>query len=134
MSNPVSSRPYRDLIGAIRPGDWLTVLAAIAVVMVLFDSLWLGETASKVQIRAGNQIHSTLSINQQRVVEVPGPLGITTVVIDHGRARVASDPGARQYCVKQGWLDQAGQVAMCLPNQVSVELLGSRKIHDSLNY
>ena len=128
-----ASRPYRDLKHAIRPGDWLTVLAALAVVLVLFNRLWLGETASKVQIRAGNQIHATLSINQQRVVQVPGPLGNTTVV-DHGKARVASDPGARQYCVKQGWLDQAGQVAMCLPNQVSVELLGSRKIHDSLNY
>ena len=129
-----ASRPYRDLKHAIRPGDWLTVLAALAVVLVLFNRLWLGETASKVQIRAGNQIHATLSINQQRVVQVPGPLGNTTVVIDHGKARVASDPGARQYCVKQGWLDQAGQVAMCLPNQVSVELLGSRKLHDSLNY
>lgn len=129
-----ASRPYRDLKRAVRPGDWLTVLAAIALVAVLFNRLWLGETASKVQIRAGNQIHATLSINQQRVVQVPGPLGNTTVVIDHGKARVASDPGARQYCVKQGWLDQAGQVAMCLPNQVSVELLGSRKLHDSLNY
>lgn len=127
-------RPYRDLKRTVRPGDWLTMGAAIAVVLVLFNRLWLGETASKVQIRAGNQIHATLSINQQRVVQVPGPLGITTVVIDHGKARVANDPGARQYCVKQGWLDQAGQVAMCLPNQVSVELLGSKKPHDSLNY
>jgi len=36
--------------------------------------------------------------------------------------------------VRQGWLEQAGEVAVCLPNEVSVELAGSRKKYDSLNY
>jgi hypothetical protein len=87
-----------------------------------------------VQIRAGSKVFTIQSLDQHRTIEVPGPLGITTIIIDHGRVRVASDPGPRQYCVRQGWLTQAGEVAMCLPNQVSVELLGSRKPYDTLNY
>lgn len=104
------------------------------MVFGLFKTLWLGEAASKVQVRAGSEIFTTQSLNQQRALEIPGPLGTTTVIIDNGRVRVASDPGPRQYCVKQGWLTQAGQVAMCLPNQVSVELLGNSRPYDSLNY
>ena len=119
---------------SLKWGDGLTVLLGIGLVAFLFNALWLGEAASKVQIRAGSDIFTTQSLNQQRTLEIPGPLGITTVIIDHGRVRVASDPGPRQYCVKQGWLTQAGEVAMCLPNQVSVELLGNRKPYDSLNY
>lgn len=128
------SRQSNHLVSAIKLGDYLIVLIGIIAVAGLFKTLWLGEAASKVEIRAGNQVFSTLSLNQQRTIEVPGPLGVTRVVIENGKVRVASDPGPRQYCVKQGWLEQAGQVAMCLPNQVSVELLGSKKLYDTLNY
>jgi hypothetical protein len=36
--------------------------------------------------------------------------------------------------VRQGWLKQAGEIAICLPNQVSLELTGSGKTYDSLSY
>jgi len=36
--------------------------------------------------------------------------------------------------VHQGWLSHAGQVAICLPNQISLELLAERKLYDSLSY
>lgn len=116
------------------PGDWLVLTLGAASVIWLFATLWHPEAAAKLRIRAGARVFATLSLDQRRSLEVPGPLGVTRVVIDHGRARVASDPGRHQYCVKQGWLSQAGQVAMCLPNQVSIELLGSEKPYDSLNY
>lgn len=129
-----SSKHHGDFLSTIRWGDGLVIIISIVALIILFNTLWLDEAASKVQIRAGSQIFSTLSLNQQRTLEVPGPLGITVVAINNGKVRVVSDPSPRQYCVKQGWLEQAGQVAMCLPNQVSVELLGSKKPYDSLNY
>jgi hypothetical protein len=128
------SASCRNWLHGLKWGDGLIVLLGAVMVIGLFKMLWLGEAASKLQIRAGSEIFTTQSLNQQRTLEIPGPLGTTTVIIDHGRARVASDPGPRQYCVKQGWLTQAGEVAMCLPNQVSVELLGNSKPYDSLNY
>ena len=132
---PMDSLKRRsEFSSAIRWGDGLVIIIGIIAVIVLFKTLWLGEAANKVQVRAGDQIFSTLSLNQQRTLEVPGPLGNTVVTIDSGKVRVVSDPSPRQYCVKQGWLEHAGQVAMCLPNQVSVELLGSKKLYDSLNY
>lgn len=116
------------------PGDWLVLAASGAIVALLFATLWHNELAGKVRIRAGESVFATLSLAQKRTLEVPGPLGISRIEIDNGRARVASDPGRHQYCVKQGWLTRAGEIAMCLPNQVSVELLGGEKAYDSLNY
>ena len=129
-----SSRHRSEFLSTVKCGDGLVIIISMIAVAILFNTLWLGEAASKVQIRSGSQIFSTLSLNQQRTLEVSGPLGNTIVAIDNGRVRIVSDPSPRQYCVKQGWLEQAGQVAMCLPNQVSVELLGSKKLYDSLNY
>jgi hypothetical protein len=116
------------------PGDWLVLGIGCIVVVVLFATLWRNEPAGKLRIRAGDRVFATLSLDQRRTLQVLGPLGISTILIDRGRARVASDPGRHQYCVKQGWLSKAGQVAMCLPNQVSLELLGGEKSYDSLNY
>lgn len=116
------------------PGDWLTLGLGGTLVALLFATLWQSEPAGKVRIRAGDTVFATLSLAQKRTLDVPGPLGISRIEIDNGRARVASDPGRHQYCVKQGWLSRAGEVAMCLPNQVSVELLGGEKAYDSLNY
>lgn len=115
-------------------GDWLVLAASGIAVALLFMTLWHHEPAGKLRIRAGDKIFATLSMSQKRTLDVSGPLGISRIEIDNGRARVASDPGRHQYCVKQGWLTRAGEVAMCLPNQVSVELLGGEKAYDSLNY
>jgi len=115
-------------------GDLLLLIAGVLVTGWLFATLWHSEAATKIRIRAGDHVFATLSLNQSRTLEVPGPLGISRIVIDHGQVRFESSPCHNQYCVHQGWMKHAGQVAVCLPNQVSVELLGSRKNYDSINY
>jgi hypothetical protein len=97
-------------------------------------TLWRKETADKVTIRSGGKIVSEVMLSRDQIINVDGPLGVSIIEIKNHQARIASDPGPRQYCVRQGWLHQAGEVALCLPNQVSIELTGSRKQYDSLNY
>ena len=115
-------------------GDWLVVLASLLCVFYLFQSLWGNAHAAKVQIRIGDKIYATYSLNQQREVHVHGKLGEAVISIAQGKARFAKSPCQTQYCVHQGWLKHAGQAAICLPNQISLELLGESKPYDSLNY
>lgn len=117
----------------LRPGDWLTLAAATAATVLLTWQLWGGSQARTVLIRAGGKPFRELSLLHRQRVAVPGPLGVTVVEVDGGRARIASDPSPRQYCVRQGWLSQAGQVAICLPNATSIELVGEAR-YDSLNF
>jgi len=118
----------------IRPGDWLTlVLGSVCVVLLTFK-LWSGELADKAVIRSGGKIFREVPLSRDQQIEVPGPLGISLIAVQNRKVRIASDPSPRQYCVRQGWLQQAGEIALCLPNQVSVELVGSKKRYDSLNY
>ena len=104
-----------------------------ALVLWLFTSLWSNQPASKVRIRTGDKIFATFSLNQDRTVQVAGPLGISQIIIQHGKVRFIESPCHNQYCVHQGWLSRAGQAAVCLPNRISVELLGEKRF-DSLNY
>ena len=121
-------------------GDWLVVLCSICAVILLFVTLWQNNPAAQLQIRQGNHIISTYTLNQNRTIHVQGPLGESIIQITHevgkleGEVRFVKSPCHGQYCVQQGWLKRAGQVAVCLPNQVSIELLGEKKAYDSLNY
>ena len=118
----------------IKPGDWLTLLLGSVCVVLLALKLWSGDVADKAIIRSGGKIFREVTLSRDQQIEVPGPLGVSIIAIENRKARIASDPSPRQYCVRQGWLQQAGEIALCLPNQVSVELTGSKKKYDSLNY
>lgn len=116
------------------PGDWLVLAAGLLAVAALFATLWHPEHAARLQIRDQHGVFATYSLAQDRSIDVPGPLGINRVVIAQGRVRFTQSPCRNQYCVHQGWLQHAGEVAVCLPNRVSVELLGGERPYDSLNY
>ena len=121
---------FRQLLA----GDWLIVIFSVVIVIALFQSLWSHEHASKVQIRMGDKILGTYDLNQQRDIKVHGVIGDADIHIGHGKVRFAKSPCHNQYCVHQGWLTHSGQVAICLPNQISLELVGQKKPYDSLNY
>lgn len=118
----------------IKPGDWLTLLGSGASVVLLALSLWNGAQADRAIIRSGGKVVSEVPLSRDQQIAVSGPLGVSIITIEKRRARISSDPSPRQYCVRQGWLQHAGEIAVCLPNQVSVELAGSQKKFDSLNY
>ncbi len=118
----------------IKPGDWLTLALGSIAVALLTLKLWNGELADRAIIRSGGKIFREVPLSRDLKIEVPGPLGTSIITIEKRKARISSDPSPRQYCVRQGWLQQAGEIAICLPNEVSVELSGGQKKYDSLNY
>ncbi|GHU28017.1 hypothetical protein AGMMS50256_09180 [Betaproteobacteria bacterium] len=123
-------------LSLLRPGDYLVVLCGAILCAVSFSLVWQEGRAEKAVVRRGGEVFAELDLSRDRRVDVPGPLGTTTIAVEsaHTRVRVLSDPGAHQYCVRQGWLDRAGQIAICAPNEVSVEIVGSGKTYDSLSY
>ena len=118
----------------IKSGDWLVILASCLFILWLAGTVWFNGAADKVIIRSGGKVFRELSLSRNLDIEVPGPLGLSVISIYNHQARVTSDPSPRQYCVRQGWLTRSGEAAICLPNQVSLELTGGSKRYDSLSY
>lgn len=118
----------------IRAGDAGILLAGAGFVVALSVYAWGGDRGDAAVIRAAGRVVETVSLTRTRTVSVSGPLGATQIEIEPGRARVAHDPSPRQLCVRQGWLTRSGQAALCLPNQVSLEIRGSHSPYDTLGY
>jgi hypothetical protein len=115
-------------------GDWLVIIASIVAVIFMFQQFWSFEPASKLRIRQGDKIIGAYDLNQSRELRIKGPIGVATIIINQGKVRFKQSPCHNQYCVHQGWLSLAGQVAICLPNQISLQLIGAQNTYDSLNY
>lgn len=115
-------------------GDWLVIVASIVAVIVLFQQFWSFAPANQLKIRQGNRMIGTYDLNQKRELHIKGPIGDSIIVINNGQVRFKQSPCPNQYCIHQGWLSHAGQVAICLPNQVSLQLIGAKNTYDSLNY
>lgn len=118
----------------LRPGDIGVLLAGCGVVAALTLYAWGGSRGDTVVVRAAGQVVKTVPLARAQRFSVDGPLGTTEVEIEPGRARIAADPSPRQLCVKQGWLTLSGQAALCLPNQVSLEIRGRTPAYDTLGY
>lgn len=125
---------FHQWLHLLRPGDWLVVGAAVVSTLAAGLTLWGPDRPTTAVVRAGGQTVARLSLDVPASFEVKGPLGVTHIEVQPGRARVASDPGPRQYCVKQGWLSRSGAAAICAPNEVSLQLEGRRAAYDSMSY
>lgn len=121
-------------LAMLRPGDWLVAAVGAGLVALSFPLAWQAGVAEKAVVKRGGEVFAELDLGRDRSIEVPGPLGTTTIAVERRRVRVVSDPGPRQYCVRQGWLARPGEIAICAPNQISVQIKGSRDAYDSLNY
>ena len=115
-------------------GDWLVIFIGLVAVIFMFQQFWSFEQASKLKIRQGNKTIGTYDLNQTRQLHIHGALGDSLISIAQGKVRFKQSPCNNQYCVHQGWLSRAGQVAICLPNQISLQLIGAKNTYDSLNY
>lgn len=118
----------------LRVGDAGVLLTGAGVVAALAWWSWLAPPGDTAVIRAGGKIIATVALDRIQRLSIAGPLGTTRIEIEPGRARVAADPSPRQLCVKRGWLTQSGETALCLPNQVSLEIRGRSPSHDTLVY
>ncbi|WP_410498547.1 NusG domain II-containing protein [Chitinibacter sp. S2-10] len=124
-----------NALRSLKSGDVMCILLLLLGWSWLSYWSWMQPQATKVKIYQDGKVFAQLDLLAARTLNVRGPLGETVIEVAQGKARIVSDPSPRQYCVKAGWLQQAGQSAICLPNRTSIELIGKQpRAYDSLSY
>lgn len=121
----------------IKVGDGLVGSVVLLLVVVLFVRVYFVQPRQtdqprRVCIRQAGRVVQTVLLPFYGTVRIQGPLGSSVVEFAAYRVRVASDPGPRQYCVQQGWLSHAGEIAICAPNLVTVEMV--QTVYDEIAY
>lgn len=113
-----------DVRAYIRPADWVLIvfLLVTAVLSFVFIPRWLMSGATDVEIISQDKIPRKYPLNEDRRVEVPGPLGTTEVSIKAGRVRILSSPCPHKTCMAMGEIGTEGGILVCLPNEIVVRV------------
>ena len=107
-------------------GDAAVLALLCAAVIALAVPRAAGGRPARAEIDVAGRVVATLDLARDGVSEVRGPLGVTRVEVRGGRVRVLSSPCPRQACRHGGWIGAAGEMLVCLPNEVVIRLPGQR--------
>jgi len=116
-------------------GDAMVWLLAATLLVGLYAMLWQadGHGAEAVVLVNGKR-WARLDLFQDQNLKVPGPLGHSHIQVRDGQVRFINSPCPNKLCIHTGWLSQGGEVAICLPNKVSLQILGSDPRFDAINF
>jgi hypothetical protein len=101
-------------------GAIIAATAAVGVLIVFLTKPQEDTVDVRVHITAEGAEYAAVPLDEDRIINVPGPLGKTTVEIKGGRVRVLDSPCPNKTCVSQGWVERPGETIVCLPNRVSI--------------
>lgn len=119
----------------IRAGDLVLITLCAALVGAAYWFAWQPrEAAATVVVRAAEEPGRRISLDHEHQFTVAGPRGPTRIAIRPGGARFVSSPCRGKYCIHSGWLERAGDFAACLPNGVSLTLVGGKDGYDGIGY
>ena len=102
--------------------DFVVLFLTVAITVFCTVKIYgKNEAALHIVIQGKNESW-VYPVNQSVQVDVPGPLGHTTVELKDGKTRVISSPCTNQTCVTSGTVQRRGQWVACLPNAVFVRI------------
>lgn len=116
-------------------GDRIVIILASVLVVMLYGLYWRPSVAGAAIEYQTPQQRETVPLDQDRTLELDGPLGVSRIEIRDGAARFLASPCRNQYCVHSGWLRHGGDFAACLPNQITLLVQADkRQVYDAINY
>lgn len=115
--------------------DSIIIIIALVFVSFLYINYWGDKTQGfDVRIMSGQDKAQILSLGKHQRIIVQGPLGPSTIEIKDGRVHFQASPCQNKQCIHSGWLDKSGEVAACLPNRITIAVLGKEQRYDSMNF
>ncbi len=119
-------------------GDYAVLGLCALALPALFVRYGLpGSSGTQARITVGNSIYAQVPLSRAQVYRVPGVLGISEIEVRAGQIRFTHSPCQGQQCVRSGWAKRGGEFIACVPNRVSVSVLGQGAggdYYDSINF
>ena len=103
----------------------LTVSFLLIGILLCLPLFWGGRKGAAVQVRVDGSVVETFPLEHERVYQIVNGNGGTNLLrISGGEAWLEEASCPDKLCVKMGRISRSGQSIICLPNKVTVEIIG----------
>ncbi len=114
------------ILRRLRWGDWVVAAGLVLLVAVTaYARIVPGQRGSMAMVHAPGTADRTISLLEDRLIEVQGKLGISRIEVKSGRVRMVESACPNRLCLQMGWVERPGQSVICLPNQVWLTIEGA---------
>jgi len=108
----------------VKPLDWLFLALSLFLTV---GTAWVVLAPSDAPLRIEVQDPEgtfLYPLNENRIIEAVGPLGVTEIHVEDGHVWVHDSPCTNKVCLAMGVIHDSGQFVSCLPNRVFVRISG----------
>jgi hypothetical protein len=75
-----------------------------------------------------------LDLSKDGIKKIKLPGGNIKIEVKKGRVRMLDSSCPHRICVKDGWIENNGQVIVCAPNKILIEMKGINSGYDTISY
>ncbi|MCY3789369.1 MAG: NusG domain II-containing protein [Gemmatimonadetes bacterium] len=106
----------------------LALVVGLSAIGLVLYGRYTAEAGDVLIVELAGAAPATHALSNYGVLPVAGSLGVSEIEIGPKGARVLSAPCVHKICMRQGWLQRAGDVTACVPNGLVLRIAGAAPI------
>ena len=118
--------------------DAIIILLMLILLSLVYSKYWVFDNEQSsdhyAQVTITNLPKQKISLHQDKIYTFAGRIGDTKIQVKNNRIRFINSPCHKKYCIHSGWLANAGSIAACVPNGVSVVIKNLNIKYDAINF
>ncbi len=120
----------------MRRTDIIVIVLALATLPFLYSAFWgPNHRGTDASVQVANEKPQQFSLLRDHTLSVEGSLGESLIRIKNGKVAFIQSPCKNKQCIHKGWLSKNGEASACLPNRISLSVIGqSLSRYDSINF
>jgi hypothetical protein len=111
------------------------IIIVVFVLIALGSAVWLIKVSNSkydnkiARISINGKLYKEVELNEKKDdrFSVKTDLGMNEIQISDGSIRIIDADCPDKICVKDGSISKPGEILVCLPNKLSVEIIGQRQ-------
>ena len=100
----------------------LIIIITLLIIISLIFNFINKEKALNAHVYFDSDLVLTIDLNKDNKYEVDGLLGKVIIEVKNKEIRVVEENSPNHLCSRQGFVSNKGDIIVCLPNKVIVEL------------
>ena len=106
----------------------LALVVGLSAIGLVLYGRYTAEAGGVLIVELAGAAPAVHALSNYGVLPVVGPLGVSEIEISSKGARVISAPCVHKICMRQGWMQRAGDVTACVPNGLVLRVAGNAPI------